>query len=1215
MDPSSYFISDVTVIFLEGTHLLNDTVVIDGVSNLVLRGEGEVVPGDYWTVNHSNVIITCDNSNASFFFINWTNVYIYMITFNSCGSPLNNRLHSEVLLRYSDSDYNWNYTVGVLTLHTLLFVNGTDLLIDRVTVQHGRGIGLTIVNSYGVLINNSWFYKNNFHNCSYPNEGGNIRIAYVPSAGCPQVGPSPTSSAIRNTYVSFGCNYGFQGVSGSGILAMYTLMPVGGGIGLAPADYTCNNYSVILHNIVAYGNTAFSNGPNVAMVILPIPMTITNLNSSHGTSRCYVPNNSCNGLGLFFQVFKTLPSNVVGSSLTVTDSTMSHNEGLYSGSGLFVKTLVSHSWDHIFIQRCDFSHNVGRYGIGVFIERVDHVNTNYLNVTLSDVTIVGSKKYILDVTDTPGLGALTLINVICSVSGLTVNDSTSVRGISLTVSQLYVFGHHNVIFDNHMVNGSGGGIFLNGHSFIIFNSPSSLYLIDNSADHLGGGIAIEQSVNVYMKPNCFFQVNDPSGSTTSNVALHAINNMASTSGNFLSGGDITLCIPVTNSNFAYCHNHNETCGVDQLMEILYPKPYPTHDLYFISSEPISVSLCTNDSGTVDLSYNERLETVQAYPGRVFYIDLVAVSYPPGISAGDANVKVISNRAVTKEYTVYLPNYCAAIPFVIYYHGSDEAEIQLRTPLIIENIVRFSYIPLKITVEFQECPPGFGLSKIERKCDCNSYINASAYCNINTTSIQVSDVQNTWIGYNFQLNCTYHTANCPFDFCTQDTNVSIYFNDTIYDLYDPRCALNRTGILCGGCPEGLSLMLGSNRCGDCTNNGYIALSLVFAVFGILLVVLLISLDLTVTVGTINGLLFYANIIKAMQLNYVVYFQWFISWLNLDFGIETCFFNGMTAITKTWLQFVFPIYLLLLVFLLAVFVRFITSYSKFQFITRWFLHINFINVFATILLLSYSKFIQIMFNVFSVSPVHCDNLVIYEWSFNGNLEYATGQHLYLLIFECIFVVIFVVPYTMFVIGLPVVEKLPVIPKCGGLWLKIKPFCDAYGSPYNDRYRFWTGLLIVCRIILVVPSSLLSVRDYSVLIIFIVIVLLALIVVIRGPYKSQFLIILEVWFLLNVLGVTSLSLASDQYGRIGAVVSVALTFITFIGIVIYHLAVRLKVAPKIKAKILKNKSYRNLSFISGSEQISLNVPNTAIGIEDLDHADYRHYRDSILELNDDK
>ena len=47
--------------------------------------------------------------------------------------------------------------------------------------------------------------------------------------------------------------------------------------------------------------------------------------------------------------------------------------------------------------------------------------------------------------------------------------------------------------------------------------------------------------------------------------------------------------------------------------------------------------------------------------------------------------------------------------------------------------------------------------------------------------------------------------------------------------------------------------------ECTTNYNMALIILFAFMGIALLVLLIVLNLTVSVGTINGLLFTANII--------------------------------------------------------------------------------------------------------------------------------------------------------------------------------------------------------------------------------------------------------------------------------------------------------------------------------------------------------------------
>jgi len=115
--------------------------------------------------------------------------------------------------------------------------------------------------------------------------------------------------------------------------------------------------------------------------------------------------------------------------------------------------------------------------------------------------------------------------------------------------------------------------------------------------------------------------------------------------------------------------------------------------------------------------------------------------------------------------------------------------------------------------------------------------------------------------------------------------------------------NRLGLLCGQCKPGLSLALGNSKCIQCSNL-YILLIIPFALVGIALVILLLIFKLTVAAGTINGLLFYANIVTA---NHAIFFPpnqtniltVFIAWLNLDLGIETCFFEGLDAYAKTWL----------------------------------------------------------------------------------------------------------------------------------------------------------------------------------------------------------------------------------------------------------------------------------------------------------------------------
>ena len=115
-------------------------------------------------------------------------------------------------------------------------------------------------------------------------------------------------------------------------------------------------------------------------------------------------------------------------------------------------------------------------------------------------------------------------------------------------------------------------------------------------------------------------------------------------------------------------------------------------------------------------------------------------------------------------------------------------------------------------------------------------------------------------------------------------------------------------------ELLPSYIDSSHCINCPNNHHLALLIFFSVAGILFVLVIAGLNLTVTNGTINGLIFFANIIWAYQSilfpngpdKQLIVHKIFIAWLNLDFGIKTCFFHGMNAYSKVWLQFIFPFY---------------------------------------------------------------------------------------------------------------------------------------------------------------------------------------------------------------------------------------------------------------------------------------------------------------------
>ena len=102
----------------------------------------------------------------------------------------------------------------------------------------------------------------------------------------------------------------------------------------------------------------------------------------------------------------------------------------------------------------------------------------------------------------------------------------------------------------------------------------------------------------------------------------------------------------------------------------------------------------------------------------------------------------------------------------------------------------------------------------------------------------------WVGYDDQSHGLILNPLCPFDYCVSQA-VNFSLNNT-----DMQCAYYRSGLLCGRCKEGYSLVLGTSHCKQCTNS-HLALFIPFAVMGVALVFLLLACKLTVATGTLSA----------------------------------------------------------------------------------------------------------------------------------------------------------------------------------------------------------------------------------------------------------------------------------------------------------------------------------------------------------------------------
>ena len=182
--------------------------------------------------------------------------------------------------------------------------------------------------------------------------------------------------------------------------------------------------------------------------------------------------------------------------------------------------------------------------------------------------------------------------------------------------------------------------------------------------------------------------------------------------------------------------------------------------------------------------------------------------------------------------------------------------------------------LHIVFQSCACPIGFQPQNEANDCVCKVDSTLNPYFTdkdrVETDSESLTRHGTFWL--TFLYNKTYSTSMshnysgfliypyCPLDYCLPPTS-NVHTNFNKFNGANAQCANNRSGLLCSQCQPGLSLSHGSSQCIPCTMTWYQGCLLGLATnvaVGIFTVALLMVLNLTVAIGTVNGLIFYANI---------------------------------------------------------------------------------------------------------------------------------------------------------------------------------------------------------------------------------------------------------------------------------------------------------------------------------------------------------------------
>ena len=732
----------------------------------------------------------------------------------------------------------------------------------------------------------------------------------------------------------------------------------------------------------------------------------------------------------------------------------------------------------------------------------------------------------------------------------------------------------------------GGAITLTSGSIIHLQVNSSITFIRNHAYHYGGAIYYVDDYTEDFEleaelSTCFYgilstEVLDDDGflKDISNyikltrTSLEFYNNTAGFAGSAIYGGWVDLCKLYINYQlifYYYGTDFYQFSVFDSLSHFHQPT-----QLSLVSSNPTRVCVCTNMS-IPDCSITEY--TITAYPGETLTIPAVAVGQKLGtvpFTVKSAFASESNGRLPELQYTQLVNVNCTDLLYTILSSPNRTETMELtvekyNTPqdTIIYQAMRYlrvniTYIDLqfaKLTahLELLLCPLGFVFNDSSHTCNCHPKLQQHEInCSIDTQTVYRRSP--LWINATF-FNETYTQVlvhnHCPFDYC-KDGNIQLNMEHP-----DEQCALSRSGVLCGSCQQNLSYVLGTSNCKQCSSH-FLLLIAVFVAAGITLVVFLMLLNLTVSVGTINGLIFYANIVRANQAIFFLhgtnnkFLSIFIAWLNLDLGIETCFYSGLDAYAKTWLQFLFPVYIWIIVVLIIVSSHYSTTAAKLS-------GRNAVQVLATLFLLSYAKLLRITITAFSFTLLeYPDGSVKRIWLYDGNVDYLKGKHIALFVAALLLLVFISLPYTvalLFIQCLQYRSRYRIL-----AWVRrLKPLFDAYTGPYKDKHRYWPGLLLVVRVVLFLVFSVNVFGDPAISLLTIIVATFCIYfstITFGGIYKTIALNMIEYSFFLNLGIFSSATLFTTLTGGDQTAVvctSVSVAFATFMIITFYHILVR--------------------------------------------------------------
>ena len=1146
------FISNAMMVFLEGRHLLETFVEVANCHNFTMTGYETATIGHDGQPQPTSWIdcSMASESRTGLFFTNSSTISMFNLGVDYCGGKIN---------------LNHNFSVFV----AIAFDQVADLLFERVVINNTNGFGFHCDNVFGNVLMVDSAFMNARGNKQAHVFGGNARFWF--GSPCSEV---ETQLTINRTWFLYGretqkFNGHYYNASGLQILIY------------------CPGVYVQLNNITAKGNKGI-NGGNLALSLTDFGFNVSTIiiNNSY-----FEGGQALKGGGIrFWSQIETKVENFENISiLTVSHSQFDNNIANVTGGAVYITHYVAEDYfpknrrRQIIITHCKFTHNKGN---AAAMEILKQTFPGYIAHFTPQFSVhIDNSEFINNSVPLDHQSAI--MELIGTKSVLLSNCNFSYNYGSVFSLRNSNLNFHNGIHFSYNHAAYGAALKVCDSSLVFLHEGTNVSFLNNIANK-GGAIYAQQGC-LDTEPACLFQpaLNSsiPIEKFDNYIQVKFANNSAEVAGDAIYGGSLDYCYILTSYSYNGIRSIFNQIYVFQKIFDMSQQAGSSN----ISSNPHGVCFC--DSLTRDVICDKINIDLSVYPGQTFNTTITTIGQFNGATAGIIDASLVNKQSTDDLISLNKLQPQTGCTNLTYRVLSNAPNAKINFTAITTDVnVFYKSINASLTLSLLPCPPGFMLIKGE--CKCDPLIRGYVDCNINTQVIvKASDDNHLWFGcygtyYNQSVIHCDLAMNTYCTLCNQrHHNVHVLNKSS----FDHQCLPGRTGVLCGACKPGLSRVFGSQtKCKACSN-WYILLNIpLYLLSGLIAVILLGVLNITITEGTISGLIVYANIMYTHE-NYTPYLStsshiigkicWtFIALLNLDYGFEMCFYNGMDSYQHMWILYGSLLYYFIAVAIIVVLCR------RFMFFTRL-LGRNIIKVLATFLFLMYSPIIYDLVQTFQCTHLHFSTkrrkLV---WYYDGNVPYLGAKHIPLFIVG----ILFGIALFWFTFSLLLIQCLQRRSHlfCFRWVEKFRPFFEAFTGPCRDSYRFWPGLLIFLRLGLYVTNTTIATfantpvqrKLISICTAIVCMIILSISCMFSyGVYKRWPINVLEFSFFLNLCITSVLWTISEQYSHTITYISIVVVIFIFLGILIYHIGARIKfnICTRLTTKVSLTKLMEKIPF----------------------------------------